>query len=144
MKSQEEENRSTASKCKDKAGTRRNMLLVAMVVAVAAVIIGSELQIVAADGWGFEDESGSDESELGSVDITAPEDESGSDESLINEGESHTTTEPGSVDVTTEAESGSDESPRVTQSYRTSEPIIGGEFITEFDPRDGPLSLTPK
>lgn len=121
MKSWEEENRSTASKCKDKAGTRRNMLLVAMVAAVAAVIIGSELQVAAADGWRFEDESASDVS-------------------LINERESQTVTEPNSVDVIDEDGSQSDESestitegesPRVTQSYRGT-PIIGGELIVSL------------
>lgn len=79
------------------------MLLVAMVVAIAAVLIGGELQIAAADGRGFEDES-----ELGSADRSAAEDESGSDESLIIEGESQTMDGPDSVDVTVEDESHDD------------------------------------
>lgn len=83
-----EEDRSTASKCIDKAGTRRNMLLIATIVIVTAIMFESELQIAKADGWGFEDES-----ELNSVDVSA-EDESGSDESLINDSESQTADEP--------------------------------------------------
>lgn len=96
MKSQDKENKSAVSRCKDKAGTRINMLLVAMIVVVAAVSIGSVLQIAAADGSGFEDES-----ELGSADISAAEDESGSDESLIIEGESQTMDGPDSVAAVT-------------------------------------------
>jgi hypothetical protein len=86
LKSQDEENRSTSSKYKDKARTR-SLLLIATAAIVTVVFIRSKLQIATAVGWGF------DESELNSVDISA-EDESGSDESLISEGESQTVDEP--------------------------------------------------
>jgi hypothetical protein len=143
MKSRKEENRSTASKCKDKAGTRRNMLLVAMVATVAAVIIGSELQVAAADGWGFEDESASDVSlinERESQTVTEPnsvdvidEDGSQSDESesTITEGESQTATLSYRPPDESESTITEGESPRVTQSYRGT-PIIGGELIVSL------------
>ncbi len=57
MKSQEKANRTSTSKWTD-SGTRRVVLLWAMVAAVATVLIGSELQMVVAGEGRFECEKG--------------------------------------------------------------------------------------